>query len=124
MKLKFNDDGLVEGGIQCSMDRSGGVLSEIVFNLTEWIEKRFHELHYEAEQSHQAGRKFIAYHSLWIGEVQKPFAFVQARRSNFTAFCVHPELRNTERWMLESADPEKLSAFLANNARKVSSLEW
>jgi hypothetical protein len=122
MKIRFDNEGLVEGGVECLIEKDKVLQSEIVFDLTNWIQRQFLELREEAEHSKKSGGRFLAYKHLWIGE-GRPFALVEARNSKFVAFCVHPELRDGD-WHFESSDAEKVSAFVANKATRVSQLNW
>lgn len=124
MKLKYSDDGLVDGGVECAFIRNGEYEIETVFDLTDWIKRQFLELQKEAEIKNEQGGKYLAFHHLWIGGGEMPFAFIEASRSRYKAFCVHPELRDSSDWSIETSNVETASAFLANKAMRVPDLNW
>lgn len=123
MKLKYSSDGLVDGGVECAIYRDGQHETEEVFDLTDWIQRQLMALHNEAENNHQSGEKYLAFHHIWVGG-QMPFAAIQATKTGYTAYCVHPEVRNDVDWVVQSADVVKVSTFLADKAMRVSDLNW
>lgn len=124
MKLRYSDDGFVDGGVECSIYRNGEHETETVFDLTDWIKRQLLELQKEAEGKHQSGGKYLAFHHIWIGDGQMPFGAIQATKSKYIAYCVHPELRDTNEWSFESSDVDKVSFYVAAKAARVSDLDW
>jgi hypothetical protein len=115
---------LVVGGVECSIQRNNGLESETIFDVADWVMRQFLELRKEAEQAGESGKRYLAFHSIWIGEVIRPFALIESHKSKFKVFFIHADLRDKDDWVFESSDVEKISAFVANKARAVSTLEW
>lgn len=124
MKLKFSADGLVDGGVDCSIDKDGKREITNVRDLTGWLRSQFVALHNEAEKNHQSGEEYLAFHHIWIGGGHMPFGAIRATKSRYTAFCVHPEIHSTLDSSLQSPDVDKVSEFLAIRAKRVSELAW
>ncbi|MGB7209807.1 MAG: hypothetical protein WBD27_14185 [Pyrinomonadaceae bacterium] len=124
MKLRFSADGLVDGGVECAIYKNEKHEIEHVVHLVEWLRRQLLQLKDEAENKHQSGEKYLAFNQIWIGGGRMPFAAVKATKSSYTAFCVHPEVRDTFDWSLQSPDIDKVSVFLADKAMRVSDLDW
>jgi hypothetical protein len=123
MKLKFSDEGLVVGGVDCSTSRAKSH-KETVTDLTDWIKRQLLELQKEGAAKSQVADKHLAFHHVWIGNGVMPFGFIQATKSKYTAFCVHPEFRDRGDLSLTSSNVDKVSAFLAEKASRASNLDW
>lgn len=129
MKLKFDETGLVEGGIRCrfaTLETVASPESENVFDLVDWVNKRFSELQILAKD---AGKKRAkAEGIIWLGETIYPFARLFASRSTYSVWYFHPQYTREQGWHtmpeeFESNNLDKVVNQIIAKARRVKNLD-
>lgn len=93
MKLKFDETGLVAGGIRCRFATRKTLDSpktENVFDLVDWMGKQFLELQIHAKDVGKKGERTEGF--IWLGETVYPFAQIFASRSTYFVSYHHPKL--------------------------------
>lgn len=121
MILTFSSNGLVEGGMDCTVDlnKGQGYDTETVYDVAGWVRNQLLALDVLDKARNKA-----TFHHIWIGDVVMPFALIGARNSKFSAHCVHPEIRNDFDSSCESTIPETVAEWVTRKAQHVSDLEW
>ena len=115
-------EGLIAGGIECSVDlQDGSCQVETIFDLPSWIKKLFEELREKSRERHQAGEKRpMSYHIISVGSEQ-PFALLIATLSTYRTTSINPKYLSTPDWFyFSSSDINHICADVASRALRLS----